>query len=562
MGRIQMPTIEIPKKDVWSALFERGEGDRKFPDDQVIYLNPLTSRSYTYASLLSTTRTFGTLLQTYPTFSLQKGQVLALFAQNCIDTPPITWAAHYAGGVVSPANPAYTVRELVHHLHDSGSKFLFTQKHLLPVALEAAREVNLERENIVCIGEEADRPPKDAGVRWFPDLLDEANKMVKENGIKARVEVDCEKDLAFLVYSSGTTGLPKGVMLNHLNVVSDLFMLNSSEGKILHWKRDKVLSVLPYYHIYGLQCLVHLPAYTGLTTLVMSAFDLKLFCSLIQDHKITYTYVAPPVVLHLAKNPIVDDYDLSSLRMITSGAAPLTKELIYAVKKRLNTEVKQAYGLSETCPVTHIQKQWDDGLGSCGPPLPNQTINFMSPDGIEVSQGKEGEVWIKGPNVFLGYHNNEEATRSSITEDGFFKTGDIGYEDERRNMYITDRVKELIKYKGFQVAPAELEGVLNGHDLITDVAVIGIHDSARESEVPMACAVLKQGTAPSQSTEKEIVTWLASRVAGHKALRGGVWFVDEVPKSASGKILRRMLKEKAKKEGRDGRTMEKEKAKL
>ncbi|KAH7317933.1 hypothetical protein BKA65DRAFT_557345 [Rhexocercosporidium sp. MPI-PUGE-AT-0058] len=543
-----IPRIEIPKTDVWSALFERK--DREFPDDQVIYLNPLTSRHYTYTSLLTATQALGTLLQVSPSFALQKGQVLALFAQNCIDTPAITWATHYAGGIVSPANPTYTVRELVHHLHDSGAKFLFTQKHLLPIALEAAREVSLPKCNIVCMGEDADRPSKDSGVGWYPDLLEEGRKIVEQKGIKERVQVDCEKDLAFLVYSSGTTGLPKGVMLSHLNVVSNLFMLNSSEGTILHWKRDKVLSVLPYYHIYGLQCLVHLPAYTGITTLVMSSFDLKLFCSLIQDHKISYTYVAPPVVLHLAKNPIVDEYDLSSLRMITSGAAPLTKELIHAVKKRLGTEVKQAYGLSETSPATHIQKQWNDGLGSCGPPLPNQIIKFMSADGNE---GKEGEVWVKGPNVFLGYHNNAEATASSITEDRFFKTGDIGYEDERGNMYITDRVKELIKYKGFQVAPAELEGVLNGHDLITDVAVIGIHDASRESEVPMACVVLKEGTETSKETEKEIVTWLASRVAGHKALRGGVWFIGEVPKSTSGKILRRLLKDRAKEEGRDGR---------
>ncbi|KAL2065223.1 hypothetical protein VTL71DRAFT_2892 [Oculimacula yallundae] len=548
----EIPTIEIPKTDVWGALFERK--DREFPDDQVIYINPLTSRQYTYASLLSTTQAFGTSLQFSPTFSLKKGEVLALFAQNCIDTPAVTWSAHYAGGIVSPANPAYTVRELVHHLHDSGAKFLFTQKHLLPIALEAAREVQMDKKNIVCMGEDADKPAAEDGVKWFQDLLEESRGLVKEKGVKERVKVDPEKDLAFLVYSSGTTGLPKGVMLSHMNVVSNLFMLNSSEGTILHWKKDRVLSVLPYYHIYGLQCLIHLPVYAGFTSIVMPGFDLKLFCSLIQDYKITYTYIAPPVVLHLAKNPIVDDYDLSSLRMMTSGAAPLTKELIHAVKKRLGTEVKQAYGLSETSPATHIQKQFDNGLGSCGPPLPNQIIKFMSADGVEVPFGKEGEVWVKGPNVFLGYHNNAEATASSITEDKFFKTGDIGYEDDKGNMYITDRVKELIKYKGFQVAPAELEGVLNGHDLIADVAVIGIHDASRESEVPLACVVVKEGTEPSKDTEKNIVAWLASRVAGHKQLRGGVWFVDEVPKSASGKILRRVLKDKAKAEGRDGRS--------
>ncbi|KAK0111738.1 hypothetical protein ONS95_002076 [Cadophora gregata] len=322
----------------------------------VLYLNPLTSRSYTYSSVRSTTLALGTLLQTHPTLSLSKGQVLALFAQNCIDIPAITWSTHYAGGVVSPANPAYTVRELVHHLHDSGAKFLFTQKSLLPVALEAAREVNLPKRNIVCIGEEKDRPEKEKeGIRWFPELLEEARRLVDEKGVKERVKVDPEKDLAVLAYSSGTTGLPKGVMLSHSNMVSNLFMLSSSEGTILHWKKDRVLSVLPYYHIYGLQCLVHLPAYAGFTTIVMSAFDLKLFCRLIQDYKITYTYVAPPVVLHLAKNPVVDDYDLSSLRMMTSGAAPLTKELIHAVHKRLGIEVKQAYGLSETSPATHIQ---------------------------------------------------------------------------------------------------------------------------------------------------------------------------------------------------------------
>lgn len=288
----------------------------------------------------------------------------------------MTWGAHYVGGIVSPSNPAYTVRELAHHLKDSDARVLVTQKHLLDVALKAAEEVGIRKEEIILIGDEKER-----GVKWFGDFM-KKNESVKNHREANRVKIDSAKDLAFLVYSSGTTGLPKGVMLTHSNVVSNLFMVNSSEGEILKWDQDKILSVLPYYHIYGmfnvsstflvefnehrrvqrryltipgLQCLVHFPAYAGITTIVMSAFDLKKFCSIIQNHKITYTYVAPPVVLHLAKNAIVADYDLSTLRMITSGAAPLTKELIFAVHKRLGTEVKQAYGLSETSPVTHIQ---------------------------------------------------------------------------------------------------------------------------------------------------------------------------------------------------------------
>lgn len=282
----------------------------------------------------------------------------------------------------------------------------------------------------------------------------------------------------------------------------------------------------------------------------MSAFDLKNFCAIIQDHKITYTFVAPPVILHLAKSPIVESFNLSSLKVICSGAAPLSKELIHAVHDRLGTEVKQAYGLSETSPVTHMQKKWNIGLGSSGPALPNQIVKVMSTDGNEVEPGKEGEVWIKGPNVFLGYLNNPEATANSKTEDGFFKTGDIGYEDEGGNLYITDRVKELIKFKGFQVAPAELEGILSSHELVNDVAVIGIQDESQATEVPLACIVAKKGVERNEENVKGIVGWLNQRVAGHKKLRGGVRWIDEVPKSASGKILRRLLKDKIKEEAK------------
>jgi 4-coumarate--CoA ligase len=196
------------------------------------------------------------------------------------------------------------------------------------------------------------------------------------------------------------------------------------------------------------------------------------------------------------------------------------------------------------------QKQWDNGIGSNGPALPNQIVKFMSPDGHEVTTGKEGELWIAGPNVFKGYHNNPSATSSSITPDGFFKTGDIGYEDENGNMYITDRVKELIKFKGFQVAPAELEGLLVGMELVDDVAVVGIYDGRIASEVPLAFVVPGREVEKSEESAKLIVAWLTERVANHKRLRGGVKWIEEIPKSASGKILRRVLKERLAKEGK------------
>jgi 4-coumarate--CoA ligase len=287
--------------------------------------------------------------------------------------------------------------------------------------------------------------------------------------------------------------------------------------------------------------------HTGITLTVMAKFDLEKFCKIIQEQKITFAYIVPPVVLLLGKHPIVDKYDLSSLRMLNSGAAPLTRELVDAVYNRLKVPIKQGYGLSETSPTTHTQpwELWRSTIGAVGRLLPNQTAKYMDEEGNEVPAGKTGELWINGPNVFKGYLNNPSGTAASLTSDGYFKTGDVGYQDKDGNFYITDRVKELIKYKGFQVPPAELEGILISHPKIDDVAVVGIYDEAQATEVPRAYVVPAKGVEGSKEVEKEIVDWLSKKVAGHKRLRGGVRFVDEVPKSASGKILRRVLKARA-----------------
>lgn len=282
----------------------------------------------------------------------------------------------------------------------------------------------------------------------------------------------------------------------------------------------------------------------------MPKFDLERFCTHIQNHKITFVYAVPPVILMMGKSPVIDKYDLSSIRMINSGAAPLTKELTDTVYGRLKVPIKQGYGLSETSPTTHMQEWhlWNKPIGSVGRLLPNQTTKYMDAEEKEVPVGETGELWIKGPNVFQGYLNNPEGTKNALTADGYFKTGDVGYQDKDGNFFITDRIKELIKYKGFQVPPAELEGYLLGNADVDDVAVIGIYDDKQATEIPRAYVVLKKGVEGNKETEERIVKWLAAKVASHKRLRGGVRFVDVIPKSVSGKILRRVLKEQAKNE--------------
>lgn len=290
--------------------------------------------------------------------------------------------------------------------------------------------------------------------------------------------------------------------------------------------------------------------------MVMERFDIEKWCAHVQNYRITFSYVVPPVVLLLSKHPIVDKYDLSSLRMMNSGAAPLTRELVEAVYARIKCGIKQGYGLSETSPTTHTQpwEEWRTSIGSVGKLLPNMEAKYMTmpedeSEPREVSVGEVGELYMKGPNIFQGYHNNPAATADCLT-DGWFRTGDVGYQDKNGNFYITDRVKELIKYKGFQVAPAELEGILVDHEAIDDVAVIGIESEAHGTEVPLAFVVRSaKSKASGASAEQEaanIIKWLDGKVAYHKRLRGGVRFVDAIPKSVSGKILRRVLKAQAK----------------
>jgi acyl-CoA synthetase (AMP-forming)/AMP-acid ligase II len=307
-----------------------------------------SNRKYTFAEVKAHATAFGEGLRNL--WDWQKNDVLALYAPNDIDVPPIIYGTFFAGGIVTPANPGYSSDELAYQLENSGAQALVTTKPFLPVALKAAEKVGIDNGRVILLGEERD--PTHRVKHWTSIRKTSGSSRYRRRKAKP------DSDLAFLAYSSGTTGLPKGVMLSHRNILADLLQIHGSVGTFYSWKEDKFLAVLPFFHIYGLTGLVHQMLHRGIELVVMPAFDLETFLRAVQEHKITFVYVAPPVIVRLARDKMVEQYDLSSIKMITSGAAPLTKELVDAVHKRLNIKINQAYGLSETSPMTHTQVRY------------------------------------------------------------------------------------------------------------------------------------------------------------------------------------------------------------
>lgn len=295
-----------------------------------------------------------------------------------------------------------------------------------------------------------------------------------------------------------------------------------------------------------------LPLHRGVTTYVMQSFNLPEFCKIVEQDKITMAYIVPPVALALAKAAIVDQSNLKSLRFMHSSAAPTPKEIIVAVNDRLGVPVRQGYGLSEAAPAVCSQRSeaWDKPIGASGRLVPSMMAKLVS-NGKEVPTGEEGEICLKGPNIFKGYYNNPKATAESFDAEGWYHTGDVGRVDEQGNIYITDRLKDLIKYNGFQVAPAQLEDLLLGHAAVADVAVIGVYSDARVTELPRAYVVVAAGYTGDEKLGETLQEWLNGCVAPHKKLRGGVRFVEAIPKSNAGKILRRVLVEQAKSEEKE-----------
>jgi acyl-CoA synthetase (AMP-forming)/AMP-acid ligase II len=508
------PLPDVPLRDV--SITERLFEGLMLGADRIMLTDGPTGAALTGAALIDRIQRLAGGLQAE---GLGPGTVIGLLAPNSPDYAVVFHAAALAGATVTTLNPTYTATEAAHQLKDSGAVLLVTIPAFLPLAA-TANQGSLVRE-VLTIGEAP-------GHRSIDDLLG--------HPLTAQVRVDLDSHVLALPYSSGTTGLPKGVMLSHRNMVVNvdqgLPLLDVQAG-------ETTVAFLPFFHIYGMNVLMNSYLARGAALVTMPRFDLEALLGHIQRHRVEKLYIAPPVAIALAKHPMIDQFDLSSLKVVMSAAAPLGADVAGAVGARLGCTVIQGYGMTELSPLTHVVPHQAPRPGAVGVSAPNTVTRIVDPEtGKDCGPDQPGEVWVKGPQVMIGYHNRPEATAAMI-QGGWLRTGDLGAVDADGYLFIRDRLKELIKVKGFQVAPAEVEAELLGLPGVADAAVIGVPDD-EAGERPLAFVVRQPG---SEIATEAILDALRPRLASYK-LPSGITFIDAVPKSASGKILRRVLRDR------------------